>query len=157
MDEVGATIIADTAAPERDRRVSDVTCRKVGEAHIDGLPGKVQAVFCDAAGGLPEHLIRARRAITAEDLEAGVGIAEVGLDVVKQVEQLRIHRDLVPGPKVSEEVIDLLQGAALVAVSEPIGHRETLVGMQVVEFQDTRTIGRFLRKSRSGDSGQSHA
>lgn len=157
VDEVGSTIIADTATPERDGRVSDGSGRKVGEANIDGLAGQVQAIFCDAAGGLPEHLVRARRAVSAEDVEAGVDIAEVDLDVVKEIEQLRIDRDLIAGAEITEEVIDLMQRAALVAIPDAVGDRNALVGMEMAECENAWTFSRFFCKSRCGDSRQGNA
>jgi len=131
VDEIRPLVVPHTSAGELHRGVSYVSGRKIGEANIDGLTRQVQAVFGDATGVCAEHLIRARRTVSAQDIESRVRVPKVGLNVVEQIEQLRIHGDGIARSKISKEMVQLLQGWTLITVSNTIGDRDALVRVEM--------------------------
>lgn len=80
------------------------------------------------------------RAVATQDVVAGAIVTELDLDVVEQVEELRVHRGGVAGAEVAEEMIELLQGRTLVLIADAVGDLDALVRVQVTEAQDARTV-----------------
>jgi hypothetical protein len=105
MHEIRPLVVTHTSAGEFYRSVSYVSGGKIGEANINGLTREVQAIFGDTTGVCAEHLVRARRTVSAQDIEARVRVAKVGLDIVEEIKQLRIHGDRVARSKISEEMV----------------------------------------------------
>jgi hypothetical protein len=53
VNEVGSSVVADTAAPHRQGRVAESSGVKIGKPNVDGFSNQVQAVFRNAVSLSP--------------------------------------------------------------------------------------------------------
>ena len=149
-------VVADAATLECQRAIPDLAAMHVFEADIDCLPGHVETALRNAAGGSAQHRVGLWRSIGAEDLEDPVRISEAALYIVEQIEESWIHGDAAVGAEITQEVVQLMQGAALVVVADAIDQRDLFFGVEMVEGERTCLVFSLFGKNRCRGSAQSN-
>mgnify|MGYP003574797458 CR=1 FL=1 len=93
----------------------------------------MQAVSRNSAGGFAQHGIGPGRAVGTNDFKCSVGVTKAFIDVMEQIEKFGIDHCDVTGTEVAQEVIELAECVALIAVANTISDSYLFVCMQVVK------------------------
>jgi hypothetical protein len=99
MDEIRGRIDPHTSAVQADRSSIKVAEREAGDADIDRLTEKVEAVLGDAPAVGPQESVSAGRPIAGDDME-GLVRRDLPGERVEEVEKADVDILLLPGPVV---------------------------------------------------------
>src|SRR5271166_4059806 len=98
------------------------------------------AMFRDAARVSMQHRVGRRRAIARNNFERSIAI-RADLQVVENVEQLRIDQMALAGAKIPQQIVDVVQAGGVVGATIEVGCRQRLSGMGMNETQTARPGG----------------
>jgi hypothetical protein len=94
---------------QSQRRVAKGPGAHSGNADVDRHRLHVQAVEGNTVPVFPEELIAPRRAITADDVDLGVGSAYFCTQVVQEIENSRVNVMDIAGSVVAQEMVKLIK------------------------------------------------
>jgi len=146
--------MTDAAAGEGDGTLADAAAAGISEPNVEGLSGQVKTVSGHPVGGAPQHGVGLGAAVGAEDVEGTLGVAEADIDVIQDVEQLGVDDGDVLGAEVSQEPVELVQGGALIAVTDAIGYGDLFVGVKMAQGEDAWLLGGGPGDAWTGRKGQ---
>ena len=109
-----------------------------GDADVDGFGFHVLAVLGDSVAVLAEVVVAPRGAISADDIDHAIGVAEPGHQVMEEVELFHVIVLYVAGAVIAQEVVELSDGLRQVVVADAVDDVDVFAGVQVVEMQ---TVG----------------
>lgn len=150
MNELGAGVVADASAMQAERGIAQRGRGNTWNANVDRAPFHVQAVWRDAVGRATEKFICPGRAVTTNDIDFGIRMAESECQVVKNVEHLRVEMVEIAGPMIPQEQFEAINDVGKIRIAFAIDDIDTLVGVRIVKAQPKL----LLRRPRGcGDAG----
>ena len=132
-----ARIEADAAALHAKARGAQILELGVRNEEVDRLADGVLAVLRDAARAAAQHRIGRRRAVAAYDMDRTSG-THLAMRLPHQVDQVRVHPDLLVLAPVAHQPVDLLQRGVVVTAVALVGDGEVFARMQVMERDRAR-------------------
>src|SRR5215831_6942932 len=134
MDErrAGTRIVADAAALHPQAGLALRLERHAGNEKVHRLAEHVLAELGDPAAAPAQRRVGRGRAIAAHDMDRALRV-DVAIDLPHDVEQARIHTDLLVAPPVAQQMVDLLERLFVVAPVALVGDGEVFAGMDVVQ------------------------
>jgi len=135
MNEVRSGVISYAAAPESQRRVAEVQRARTGKAYIDRFRLHMKTMLRHARGVRSKILIACRRAVSADDVDLGVGPADGAGSIRHDVEKPRIKVVHLAGAVIAEEVVELRESLGNVSIAMAIDDIQAFSGMGVIEPQ----------------------
>ena len=149
VHESGTGVIADAASGESECRVAQSESVDTGNANVDGVRLHVQTVLGNSGGTRAEKCIAPGGAVTADDVDFGVGMADGGSEVRQDVEEARIVVLDFAGAVVAEEMVELSLGVREVQVSPAVNDVDPFSGVGVIKAQ----VMFFRRRDARGGGG----
>jgi hypothetical protein len=157
VDEVWARVIADPAASETQRRVSDAAQVSALRPEIDSHPLYMIAVFCHPLVTHIELPVSSRRTIAANHEERIVGVEPI-TQHTEDVEDASIHRPNFVGMVVPQNPVDVSDCLPNVVTVGPIDCSKPFTSMDVVERNRPRSEwdcrNRIYKTNSSGGYGR---
>lgn len=135
VDKLRLGIVADTAAVQAERGVAQASGGNAGNANVDGLAEHVLAVLRDPDRRAAQKFVAPRRAITANDVNLGAGMADRGSQIAEQIEKARIEIGDVTGAVIAQEMVEFVHGIGEIRIPLAINDIDALIGVQVIEQQ----------------------
>jgi len=138
VNEVRTRIIADTSAPEAQRRIADLAQIAALRSQIDGHPFDMIAIFRHPLVMQVETSVGGRRAIPANYEERIVRIEPI-TQVSEHVQNTGIHRPDLVGMVIPQDPVDVPDRLPNVVTVGPIDCPQPFTGMDVVERNRSRS------------------
>ncbi len=133
MHEIRARVVSNATPLRRERQVAQCLQRATQQAHVHRTALHVQTVLRDAAPLLMKLCIRRGRTIAGDDLVTR--LAARGSGKIAQLDvQSGIHRVLVPGAVVPQQMLQLRQRVRRQPARIQEGDADTLVRVYVLEL-----------------------
>ncbi len=134
MDEIGSSIIADTASFKGECALPDLAGPHSGQTNINGLAVHVQTVFCHAGTARPKEPVGFWRTIAGNDLK-GTPVAESALDIKKDIQQFRVDSMDLISSEITEKMVDPVQSLGIVTTGTAVGNSELFPGMGMIKMK----------------------
>ena len=135
-------VVADASALHGKGCVAHLGSGYAGNADVDGFGFHVLAVQGNSVAVLAEVVVAPWSAISADDIDNSVGMAEAGHEVMEQIELPDVVIPHISGPVVAEKVVELGDGFRNVVIANPVDHINAFTGMKVIEVQAISRGGR---------------
>ena len=82
---------------------------------------------------LAQVVIAPRSAVTADNVDGAIGMAEAAHQIVQQVELFQVVIFHVPGTMIAQKMIELRYRIRQITIADAIHHIDVLSGVQMVE------------------------
>jgi hypothetical protein len=138
MNEIGAGIVADAAASQKEGRFLEAGKLHTRDADIEGAPLQMETFVGNPAPLALQQSIVAGRAISRDDVNI-VAAAELLIEKGEIVKGTGVDRMNFVGVVAPQQVVKITEGGRIVStVGGTVGNFETLAGVSVEEGKGGR-------------------
>jgi hypothetical protein len=116
---------------KRESRVSKVDRGDAGEPNVDCFCLHVKTVLGNTRGMSPQEFVAPGRTVAADDRDLGVGLADGGSEVRKEIKEMRIVAKLISSAVVTQKVIEFGNRVLEINVATPVNDVDALARMGV--------------------------
>lgn len=138
MYEMVIRIIAHTAEVQPQRGIAQGEGRDARNADVYRFSLNVHAAIGNAAGGAMEKGVGLRRAISADDVDFSVGVADGLVELIEKIEEAGVHVVILMNAPVAEKAIELSFCRWQVVIALTINNIEAAARVQVIKHE---TVG----------------
>jgi hypothetical protein len=137
MHEVGAAIVAHSAAMQAQGCVTQLRRRNPRQANVDRLGLHMQAVLCHAGvrAARAQEFVAPGSTVAANYIDFTTGITERRGQVVEKVEEVRIEMTHISRTVIAQKMVELVQRFGDVLITTTIDDVQPLARVRVIKAE----------------------
>jgi hypothetical protein len=141
VDEIRLRVVSDATALKGESRVPEIGSSHARQTDIDRHGLHVQALASDSITMRPQEFIAPGRAVPADYADLGVGLTQLGREIVQQVENPGVVVADVAGTVVTQIPIQAIKRFGKIPAALAIDDIQAFPGMQMKELEAILRFG----------------